>query len=214
MDALREEMRERWNEKGGNYDEGHHGIGDPGEIETWRNLFAQCPGGTKVLDVGTGTGFVSHIAAECGLAVTALDWSQTMLDQAIAKAKAQNLSIRFVQGLTETLPFGEGDFQLLTARHVIWTLTDPVQAFREWYRVLEPGGTVWADYSPRTAPGSHYREEVERRLPLNRDIPPETVADLFRQAGFSRVSHKKEERVHSHDGSQQTKVHYFFTVEK
>lgn len=214
MDALREEMRDRWNEKGGNYDEGHHGIGDPKEIETWRNLFAQCPGGTKVLDVGTGTGFVSLIAAECGLAVTALDWSRTMLDQARAKAKSQNLGINFVQGLTETLPFNEKDFQLLTARHVMWTLADPVQAFREWYRVLAAGGLVWADYSPRTSPGSHYREEIELRLPLNRDIPAETIADMFRQAGFSRVSYRMEEKVHVHDGCEQTRTHYFFTAEK
>jgi ubiquinone/menaquinone biosynthesis C-methylase UbiE len=214
LDALRKEMRDRWDEKGGNYDEGHHGIGDPKEIETWRNLFVQCPGGTKILDVGTGTGFVSLIAAECGLAVTALDWSRTMLDQAAAKAKAQNLAINFVQGLTETLPFKEGAFQLLSARHVMWTLADPVQAFREWHRVLAAEGAVWADYSPRTSPGSHYREEVELQLPLNRDIPAEAIEDLFRQAGFSRVIHRTEERVHSHDACQQTKIHYFFTAQK
>ena len=214
MDNLRNEMLTRWNEKGGTYDNGAHGIGDPAEIEAWKKLFEACPSKTKHLDVGAGTGFVSLIAAECDMDVTALDWSDTMLNQAKTKAEEQNLVINFVQGVTETLPFEDAAFELLTARHVMWTLAEPEQAFREWGRVLKEGGRAWADYSPRIGPGHHYSEDVENSLPLNKNIAPEIIAELFQKAGFRDVGYTVEEKGHAHGDHIHKRLHYFFTCTK
>ena len=49
----------------------------------------------RVLDVGTGTGFVARIAAELGHHVTAIDASQATLD---ASARDPGLAITFVVG--------------------------------------------------------------------------------------------------------------------
>jgi ubiquinone/menaquinone biosynthesis C-methylase UbiE len=198
---LREEMRSRWNEKGGDYDQsGAHGVHNPEEREQWLRLLKERPKGQKILDVGTGTGFVALLAAELGHEVTGLDWSETMLRQAEAKAEAKNLTVHFTQGSTETLPFQANSFQAVTARHVLWTLTDPAQAFAEWYRVLQPGGRVWADYSPRREMGNshHYSDDVEKRLPLNQKIAPETIVGLFQAAGFRNTAMQKREHKGHH----------------
>lgn len=47
-------------------------------VDALRSMLAGSP--ARVLDVGTGTGFVARIAAELGHHVTAIDASQAMLD--------------------------------------------------------------------------------------------------------------------------------------
>ncbi|MDR0707100.1 MAG: class I SAM-dependent methyltransferase [Treponema sp.] len=210
MDEVRKEMRSRWNTDGWKYDSAEaHGIHDAGERTQWLDMLSPLPKETRILDVGTGTGFVALIAAEAGLRVTGLDWSETMLDQAKAKAAAQNLSVVFEQGTLENLPFAENSFDALTARHLLWTLLDPVEVFRQWFKVLKPEGRVFADYSPRKGSahiGHHYREDIEEKLPLNRDVPASEIERLFREAGFSDISfisRKKEvkhgDHAHIHD---------------
>ena len=218
MEELKSEIRQKWNTNPEGYDSAHaHGVNSPEEIRQWTEILGpKAP--SPMLDVGCGTGFVALLAARLGLDVTGVDWSTGMMGQARAKAEAENLKVRFVVGDTEHLPFLDGSFPILTSRHVIWTLTDPEKAFSEWYRVLSAGGCVYADYSPKKAPekAQHYRLEVERQLPLNRDIAPEVIADMFRRAGFSEVSVEKRSRTYKHNDSdeERTSVNYLFICKK
>jgi SAM-dependent methyltransferase len=219
MDELREEMQSRWNTDGVHYDTTPaHGIQDKNEVFLWTSLFSSVPQmETKVLDVGTGTGFVALLAAEQGLTVTALDWSETMLSQARKKAAIRGLKVHWVQGLIETMPFQDNSFTLLCSRHVLWTIVEPVRAFCEWRRVLQPGSKVYADYSPRIGDqhiGHHYCEETEKKLPLNRDVSAEALAALFREAGFTDVSFASWEREYIHDDPARTKPVFMFTCVK
>ena len=212
MNELKEEILQKWNATPENYDKaGAHGLNDPAEIQRWTELL-QPKAPAALLDVGCGTGFVSLLAARLGLDVTGVDWSSGMMGQAKAKAEAEGLTVRFVIGDTEHLPFLDESFPYLSSRHVMWTLTDPEASFREWYRVLRKGGCVMADYSPKKEPekAQHYRLEVEKQLPLNRNIAPEIIEDLFRRAGFERIS--VQERKSSH--GDQVHVNYLFICEK
>lgn len=190
MNPLKEEMQQRWNIHADSYESATaHGICSPEEIRRWTELL-QSMAGETLLDVGCGTGFVTLLAARVGLKVTAVDWSQGMMGIAREKSAKEGLFINFVLAETENLPFPDNTFRVLTARHVIWTLTEPVEAFRQWHRVLATGGQVLADYSPREEEPSeaqHYRLEVEKQLPLNRKVNSDTVATIFRQAGFHDV---------------------------
>jgi ubiquinone/menaquinone biosynthesis C-methylase UbiE len=198
MNSVRAEMQTRWNSDGWHYDDTDaHGVHCETDHAQWRTLLSGFPKRTKLLDAGTGTGFVALIAAELGLDSTGVDWSETMLTQAREKAKTQNLAMHLVQSDMETLPFDHNSFDVLTARHVIWTLIEPILVFSEWRRVLVPGGRVIADYSPRKGDhhiGQHYSEETERKLPLNRDVSAEELADLFRKGGFTGVSFDAQEQ--------------------
>jgi len=184
-------MRNRWNEKGWSYDEtGAHGIHSQADKEEWIQLFQDYQGeGLEVLDVGTGTGYLALIAAKLGHCATAIDWSATMLEQAQAKALEKNLKINFIEGVTEELPFADNCFHVLTARHVLWTLSDPDQALAEWFRVVKPGGRVWADFTPRSEEGKnhHYDADIESKLPLNKNIAPDEIVELLTNAGFQEI---------------------------
>lgn len=208
MNHLQEQMRRRWDEKGWDYDHSHaHGVHSDNEKSQWKARFqAHSEKALEVLDVGTGTGFVALLAAELGHQVTAIDWSRTMLAQAKSKAESESLEIEFIEGMTESLPFENDRFDVLTARHLLWTLSDPDQALSEWFRVIKPGGTVWADYTPRNEEhaGHHYSDEVENQLPLNKNISQETVEALFRNAGFIDVRAERLDRGPEHHGHRTT----------
>jgi demethylmenaquinone methyltransferase / 2-methoxy-6-polyprenyl-1,4-benzoquinol methylase len=98
-----------------------------------------CPG-QRVLDVAMGTGLVAREAiAILGQErdVVGLDLSGAML--AVARA-ALNLSL--VQGAGEQLPFAANTFDFVTMGYALRHMSDLLVAFREFHRVLAPGGTL------------------------------------------------------------------------
>jgi demethylmenaquinone methyltransferase/2-methoxy-6-polyprenyl-1,4-benzoquinol methylase len=96
--------------------------------------------GQRLLDVGCGTGLVALEAARIlGTAenITCLDPSAGMLEVAKSKLKA-----RFVQGGAEEIPLPDESFDFLTMGYALRHVTNLDQAFREYHRVLAPGGKV------------------------------------------------------------------------
>lgn len=94
--------------------------------------------GMKVLDVACGTGLVAVETAKIlGGAenIVCLDPSAGML--AVAKTK---LAATFVQGRAEALPFPDGSFDFLTMGYALRHVADLETTFREYRRVLRPGG--------------------------------------------------------------------------
>jgi demethylmenaquinone methyltransferase/2-methoxy-6-polyprenyl-1,4-benzoquinol methylase len=96
--------------------------------------------GMSVLDVGSGTGTIAaeaqRIVGSSGL-VVALDPSLGML----ARAAARDVRRR-TAGIAEALPFADGRFDLLTMGYALRHVADLRATFREYHRVLSPGGKV------------------------------------------------------------------------
>jgi len=96
--------------------------------------------GHHLLDVACGTGLVALEAAKIlgtSSNITCLDPSAGML--AVARTK---LSARFVQGRAEALPFPDDSFDFLTMGYALRHVSDLETAFREYRRVLKPGGKL------------------------------------------------------------------------
>src|SRR4051794_18369115 len=96
--------------------------------------------GHRVLDVATGTGLVARQAvAICGgrSRVLGLDPSEAMLAEA-----RRTLGIPLIQGLAEDLPLADGSVDFVTMGYALRHVSDLTRAFREFHRVLRPGGTV------------------------------------------------------------------------
>jgi malonyl-CoA O-methyltransferase len=95
--------------------------------------------GLSVLDLGCGTGRHASWLAAAGANVTALDFSEGMLDQARRKSEASQ--IRFViHNIAETLPFAEHSFDLVVSGLVLEHIHDIRHYFSEIRRVARPGG--------------------------------------------------------------------------
>ena len=198
------EIRAFWQRDGQGYDaSAGHGTGSARERERWSEWLAGLGSAPmRVIDVGSGTGFVALLAAEIGHDVAAVDWSEGMQAAAKEKALAAGLTIQFVLGRAEDLPCPDASADAVVARHVLWTLLDPVTALREWRRVLRPGGAVLADMSLSVDRSAHYSPEVERSLPLHQVTDPDIVLGMFAAAGFADATVELVDRgAHQHGAS-------------
>ncbi|MGB9938835.1 class I SAM-dependent methyltransferase [Methanosarcina sp.] len=183
----------------------------------WGQIFENSlPSGKrlKILDVGTGAGFLALLFAEMGHNVTGIDLSAGMLEKAKHNADNMGLEIDFFHGDAENLPFEDGSFDLVTNKFLLWTLQQPSFAVREWKRVLKPGGMVfaidgdWFDPRPsrrvkRTLSEwtekfvkknsnasifKHHYGPIRSSLPLYEKISPENASLLFSETGFVNTS--------------------------
>jgi len=95
--------------------------------------------GLSVLDLGCGTGRHALWMAGAGASVTAIDFSEGMMEKARAKPGAEK--VRFlVHDLHECLPFADGAFDRVVSGLVLEHLHDLAPFFSEARRVLKPGG--------------------------------------------------------------------------
>jgi SAM-dependent methyltransferase len=102
--------------------------------------------GERVLDLGSGAGTDSLIAAqmvgERGR-VTGIDMTTAMLGKARAAAAQMRLSnVEFVEGEAERLPFADESFDVVVSNGVIDLIPDKDAVFAELNRVLTPGGRI------------------------------------------------------------------------
>ena len=81
------------------------------------------------------------LAAE-GYAVTGLDFAPAMIRAARAKARAADVSARFVLSDAAAPALPPGSFDVVLARHVLWAMPDADAALAAWLRLLLPGGTL------------------------------------------------------------------------
>jgi len=163
--------------------------------------------GMRVLDVAIGTAAVARGATKLvgpTGKVFGVDPSRGMMGQA-----RLNFSGPLTQGVAERLPFAEGRFDFVTMGIALRHVSDLVATFREYLRVLKPGGKVWIleGHLPKSdlghkltrfvwqkvIPGMTLVSTGDRRAKELMDyywdtveqcVPPETILAAMREAGF------------------------------
>jgi SAM-dependent methyltransferase len=102
--------------------------------------------GEKVVDVGSGAGFDSFIAAgQVGPRgrVVGVDMTAEMLAKSRQTAAALGLAqVEFREGLAEALPVPDGWADVVISNGVINLCADKQAVFTEVFRVLRPGGRL------------------------------------------------------------------------
>ena len=121
--------------------------------------------GERVVDVGSGAGFDSFVAARqvgpCGQ-VIGVDMTPEMLDKAQATAASLGLDhVEFRAGLAEALPVDDGWADVVISNGVINLCADKRAVFAEIRRVLKPGG--WLQFCD---------------IANGRPVPPVAVRDV------------------------------------
>jgi SAM-dependent methyltransferase len=100
--------------------------------------------GERVVDVGSGAGSDSFIAAKAvgpEGSVVGIDMTPAMLDRARASASGF-ANVEFRQGVAEQLPVPDGWADVVVSNGVINLVPDKMAAYSEITRVLKPGGRV------------------------------------------------------------------------
>ncbi len=102
--------------------------------------------GERVVDVGSGAGFDSFIAAtHVGLTgrVVGIDMTPEMLAKSRATAEELQFGhVEFREGLAESLPVEDGWADVVISNGVINLCADKQAVFAEIHRVLRPGGVL------------------------------------------------------------------------
>ena len=116
------------------------GVGNPFSLGA---VFA----GQTVVDVGSGGGFDSLIAAEMvgpQGKVIGVDMTEAMLEKSRGVAKKMGLSqVEFRYGLAETLPVDDASVDVVISNGVINLCPDKYGVFRDIFRTIKPGGRLY-----------------------------------------------------------------------
>jgi ubiquinone/menaquinone biosynthesis C-methylase UbiE len=163
----------------------------------------------KVLDVGTGSGFLAMLFAEEGYDVTGIDMSNDMLEQAEYCANKLGVKASFIQANTENLPFEDETFDLIVCRNVTWIFQDPEKAFREWNRVLVKGGRIlyidanWYLYQHDMKDKERFEDNRrkatdrgQKKLYGNGHSSTALIDNLSRDLPFSKIRRPEWDREH------------------
>ena len=133
--------------------------------EKWKNIMQPYlpEKGKKVLDVGTGPGFLAILLAKEGYDVTAVDCNEKMLEQAKINAKENGVAVKWIKTERE-LPFEPESFDFIVSRDVLWMQMEPEEILNMWYRTCKKGGKIlyfdaeWYDYLRTEERHKEYRE--------------------------------------------------------
>ena len=128
-----------WSAGGDNYNEVSRGIADSIEHAVMR---LNPRPGEAVLDLATGTGWTSRVVARRGAAVVGVDIATGLLEAAERNAAAEHLSIRYLQGDAEELPFEDASFDAIVSTCGVMFASRPEAAAQELARVVRPGGRI------------------------------------------------------------------------
>jgi ubiquinone/menaquinone biosynthesis C-methylase UbiE len=181
----------------------------------------RAPEEIRVLDIGTGPGFFALLLSEAGYAVTALDCTEEMLEEARKNIAQCANPITFVLGDAQQLPFADNSFDVIVTRNVTWNLPHPKSAYKEWYRVLNSNGVLfnfdadWYGHLFDEEKMAAYEEDrarvalndledynigenfdqmdaIAREMPLSKADRPQWDLDTMNEVGFASVSCEPE----------------------
>jgi ubiquinone/menaquinone biosynthesis C-methylase UbiE len=185
-----------WDDRSSEFDKEH----DTEDIQAWEAALSELLGKDvhkNIVDLGTGTGFLANMTARLGYPTVGVDLSREMMKYAVRHGKREGSGAVYMEGSALELPFMENSVDYIINARLIWTLVEPAQALKEWFRVIRPGGkvmcfnrmqegvglTVWKD-------DIYQDQETDRSLKIM-SAGMEELKGLLEESGFTEVEIKK-----------------------
>ncbi len=156
--------------------------------------------GMRVLDAGPGPGTITLGIAEAVAPgkVTGVEIGQPYVELANSAAlEAGIANVEFLQGDALHLDYDDSTFDVVFSFAVLEHIPNPIQALKEWHRVLKSGGIIavgssavsWHAYPPQSPLGGEGLDFYMKVWEQNGGHPDmaKTQPQLVRQAGFSDI---------------------------
>jgi ubiquinone/menaquinone biosynthesis C-methylase UbiE len=148
--------------------------------------------GYRVLDVGSGSGWVARQLRGGNRMVVSVDLSQKNLTK--VRSELGQGGADFVLADAYQLPFRNGSFDLVVISEVLEHLNSPAAGLQEFERILSPKGKVVAS--------TPYKEKIQyylcihcnKKTPANAHLhsfDEHSLASLFRSQNLGRVRFEK-----------------------
>lgn len=154
MKALKDKLKVTWQS-------GDYGIFakylEDGALEFFDRL--NIPPGTRLLDIACGAGQLTIPAARRGIKVTGLDLAANLVQQARARAAAEELSeVEVHEGDAEELPYGDATFDVVMSLIGAMFAPRPERVASEMIRVCKPEGMiVMGNWTPEGHVGQMFK---------------------------------------------------------
>jgi ubiquinone/menaquinone biosynthesis C-methylase UbiE len=154
--------------------------------------------GANVLDIGCGTGTdVFDLVEKVGPAghVTGVDFSESLIAEAVRRAEGRNLPVSFEVGDAQNLRFPDGTFDAVRTERMLMHVPEANKALSEMSRVLRRGGRMAVhDFDWESQFCDSPYKETTRRITLSfcdsmrsgwigRQLPR-----IFREVGMTDVT--------------------------
>jgi ubiquinone/menaquinone biosynthesis C-methylase UbiE len=215
--SLKEEIQAYWSRRAATFDDafGHRILPGP-EHDAWAAVLRERlgPQPIDVLELASGTGEVTKVLLSLGHRVTGIDFSEAMVERSRTKHRGHPRA-RFVLGDAENTMEPDARYDAVVCRHLVWTLTDPKAALRDWVRLLKPGGrlvifdgdfvnlpwqgrlakqamtvlerwTIVSSHRDSSLTAEH--NAILSRLPFREGLTFETLNRLAEEAGFTDIT--------------------------
>ncbi len=217
-----EEFQSYWNERSDTYSLSNIEELNNFKKDAWLRLLvenAPKKQNIRVLDIGCGPGLFAILMASIGNKVSAIDISEGMIKHAKQNSDDLDLNIEFKQVEGNELPFEDDEFDLIISRNVVWNIENPIEAFKEWRRVLNKEGKIiyfdanWYSYlfdneqrkeieydrsqmkelygETQHAKQTKSLENIAKALPLSKENRPSWDLEALKTCGFNFVEVKE-----------------------
>jgi SAM-dependent methyltransferase len=192
MEALKARLKATW--MSGDY--GHFAMYlELGALEFLSRI--KIEPGARVLDVACGARQTAIPMSRAGAKVTGIDIATNLIEQARARAQAENLDARFDEGDAEMLPYPDGSFDIVVSLIGAMFAPRPELVAAELKRVCRPGGRIiMGNWTPTGFVGQMFKIHG-KHVPPPAIMPPpvkwgneETIRERFEDG----ISHLKLSR--------------------
>lgn len=139
---------------------------------------------SRVLEVGCGSGELLRRLEFNSVVAMGVDLSQDGLIMAKARMDRGDLAPPLlINARAESLPLKDASFDAVVAQHLLEHIHNPIEALREWRRVLRPGGVV-----ALVTPNALYPDQTLFDDPSHVDLfTPDTLRSALESSGFKVV---------------------------